>query len=313
MGTIADACAAGDIYFSAEDKDFGDLIDKALSSLELPWEGNHTLVPHSSLGPIFAQESKGFAARFCFDEAMVASSHNVSRDAESYEIAARIARLPAPQGWYEWREHGVSRALWWEQQTDGTLDCLFLCKSGDSVFVAGAIRRWQFGHWRKVCYNVGDVLDFVKMDDEEKNLLLSEYLRFAVCGSALLNLHRAVQVEAQHAAPKLQRARAKRGKLPLLSFNRVKLKLPKPDLTRGEYRGRGHPGVRFHQVIGHLRLLQAGRIEPVFIWVDAFWRGDARLGVILREREVTVRNPWSDSSLKSTPVTSSAESNNLPG
>lgn len=62
--------------------------------------------------------------------------------------------------------------------------------------------------------------------------------------------------------------------------------ITKEALLSEEAQSRLGPGVRKHQVIGHLRVLKCGRVEPVWVWVTAHWRGDASLGVVLRERHV---------------------------
>lgn len=88
---------------------------------------------------------------------------------------------------------------------------------------------------------------------------------------------------------KLQKRRAQRGKLPLLSFNTVRLNLPKEDITsRGTHVQRGS-GVRWHRIIGYWRISRHGDPEAYFIWVPPGERGDKRLGIVLKERHARVR------------------------
>jgi hypothetical protein len=43
--------------------------------------------------------------------------------------------------------------------------------------------------------------------------------------------------------------------------------------------------VRYHDVIGHSREINVGG-EKVLRWIAAFWRGNPRLGVVVKRRDV---------------------------
>ena len=106
----------------------------------------------------------------------------------------------------------------------------------------------------------------------------------------LINTPKAVE-QIEHRWPeKLQRARKKRNKIPLLEFRKILVRIGSPH-TRTVY----HPGNlsqgatdarrRLHQVIGHFRTYTKHHEEkPLVAWVPQHWRGDATLGVVMHER-----------------------------
>lgn len=103
-------------------------------------------------------------------------------------------------------------------------------------------------------------------------------------------------VEVKHDA-KLQKARAKRGKPPLIEYKKCELQIGNAGVRyRNASDVRRQPGEtdaehkkRLHQVIGHFRTYRKGRETPTIAWVPSHWRGDAKLGILVHER--TVRRP----------------------
>lgn len=109
-----------------------------------------------------------------------------------------------------------------------------------------------------------------------------------------LNTPRIVRSTKIEWEPALQKARLKRGKHPLFSFNRITVDLPKADEHNdGAARSKVGDGVRFHGVIGHLRRIERPS-GPTLTWVSPHFRGDARLGVVVKERTVRAGNSDSD-------------------
>jgi hypothetical protein len=108
----------------------------------------------------------------------------------------------------------------------------------------------------------------------------------------LLNTPRVSETKTPTISPKLQRARLRRRKLPLLEFKRVKVLLGAPSIRYpkgaphipGETREERHR--RLHQVTGHFRHYLQGRDKPHVAWVPPHWRGDAQLGVVMHDRRV---------------------------
>lgn len=91
---------------------------------------------------------------------------------------------------------------------------------------------------------------------------------------------------------KLQVARERRGKPPLLEYRRVSLFLGKTRAHSGGGGGGGGGKKAAHRVSGHVRVYRKvyGKDEmrerPLIKFVPEHWRGDAKLGVILHERTV---------------------------
>jgi len=107
----------------------------------------------------------------------------------------------------------------------------------------------------------------------------------------LLNTPRVSETKTHVISPKLQKARLRRRKLPLLEFKRVKVLLgaphiryPKGTSIPGETREERHR--RLHQVTGHFRHYLQGRDKPHVAWVPPHWRGDAQLGVVMHDRHI---------------------------
>jgi hypothetical protein len=106
---------------------------------------------------------------------------------------------------------------------------------------------------------------------------------------------RVCEVRQSEYSPRMQRKREKQGKLPLVEYKRMYLKVGvgKPryvkhandpsELTPGEPTGTHR---RLHSVIGHFRTYTKGRDRPYATFVPQHWRGDPELGVLLRERRV---------------------------
>jgi hypothetical protein len=107
----------------------------------------------------------------------------------------------------------------------------------------------------------------------------------------LLNTPRVSETKTHPISARLQRARLRRRKLPLLEFKRVKVLLgaptiryPKGTNIPGETREERHR--RLHQVTGHFRHYLQGRDKPHVAWVPSHWRGDAQLGVVMHDRRI---------------------------
>ena len=124
---------------------------------------------------------------------------------------------------------------------------------------------------------------------------------FVFCGAyglALLGVNRATEVRVSEPAPKLLKARARRGKEPIVTVSRVKIHLGKPTVryARSEIDAaiRGDAPTRhqaWHMRSAHLRTYRnkrdgTPREKPLVIRVEAYAAGDPALGVVVRERRI---------------------------
>lgn len=106
---------------------------------------------------------------------------------------------------------------------------------------------------------------------------------------AIMNIPGASEESVVKQPERLQRSRLKQGKLPLLEYREVKMK------AGGHHGSSGHQATdgsepafhkRRHHVVGHIRLRHANEPLGEWSWVRPHWRGDATLGIVLKEREV---------------------------
>jgi len=131
---------------------------------------------------------------------------------------------------------------------------------------------------------------------KELDAMVIDSLRDAVYLMFLLSLPRAVEIVPYVPDYKLQRARAKRGRLPILEHKTVKLNLGvavKRSECGGYSEGIGGTGPqkRLHRVLGHIRTYRegvCGREAPRRTWVPSHWRGDASLGVVIHDHHITL-------------------------
>jgi len=244
---------------------------------------NHVAAPHITTAPIIAEDAKAFAERFVFDETIIASTASILKDDESISVAKQHARLPAPVCWFEWSDEGdtlgvlltevdreVSFTLFMENQHYGVIPVM----TGSLPWPSGEPYRYNILHCKDIC---GE-------NNEGYAIYISSTL-FAFC--ALLNISGCTHSKRFDWGDKFQRARKRRGKFPLLSFNQVTVALPKVTERKQDVKcDEGH-GVRRHRVVGYLRISRHGDPEGHFIWVASHWRGDAALGLVLKQRNVT--------------------------
>lgn len=247
------------------------------------------------------------AERFIFTEDAPAVVRDLVRmKALDASLVAKTSRLPAPVVWVEWRgEVNGLRAYKAGALIDSTIPVhlsspgmKYLCivaigEGGKSApaFVLhlpelpvpsenewGGVVKWTLG---------GDLT--IDEAYEEAAIVMQEILSclFLICTPRVCEVRDVVQPR------KLQAAREKRGKPPLIGYKQLTLNIGvgTPRYASG---GGGGGGIgtgeghhkRLHQVIGHFRTYVKNRETPRVSWVPPHLRGDAHLGVLLHERDV---------------------------
>lgn len=258
---------------------------RAVAMLAPPWDGNHVVPAHVALARHAAAEAAGVAERFVLHDDVLCSAVSVLADNESAQIALVHARLPASPLWFEWGGG-------WFGKPGGMLidgddrDFAWVYFDGcreqpPTPLVKG---RWSF---RDSDWGEFEYLDGAPVSDGTAEM--ADYIRIILAVCAFLNIPGAVRYERHACKDRLQRKRSQLGRAPLLSMNHVMHPLPKGAGSRHDKATTMSPGVRRHRVIGYLRISRNGDPEAHFIWVPAYWRGDPALGVVLKEREVSVR------------------------
>ncbi|WP_174514063.1 hypothetical protein [Methylocella tundrae] len=256
----------------------------ACEALRRPWDENHSSPPHPLTVLSIAGEAETKAQLFVFDDAVIESAASILEDYESIDIAKRYARLPASMCWFEWNEDGIRVGALLTDVDDGISFVLF---SKNERYGAIPVLCGEYAfHHGKYKYNVLHCKNINSKANEGYAVYISSKI-FAIC--AFLNIPGAVHSANFRWGDKLQKSRRKRGKAPLLSFNEVKLALPKNSASRKDVTCDMGRGVRWHHVIGYLRISRHGDPEAHYTWVPSVWRGDKSSGVVLKSRNVCVK------------------------
>ena len=123
------------------------------------------------------------------------------------------------------------------------------------------------------------------MRTEMSKLLLEDLMALLF----LITTPRATEVVHQKWSSQLQKARVRRGKVPLVEYKKVTLNIgaPRRIVVTSEHTGPSGPR-RLHQVVGHWRTYLQGRNEPHVTWVPQHWRGDPKLGIVMHDRTVVL-------------------------
>lgn len=117
-------------------------------------------------------------------------------------------------------------------------------------------------------------------DDDMKTLMSGLYvlvlgsIRTALCAMRCVNIGRAEHVPNE----RLQRARKKRGKLPLFSFWTLEIDMPK-SRAHGQDFGGTHAAPRLHLRRGHPREYKPG----LFCWVQPHAVGNKKNGIVHKD------------------------------
>ncbi|WP_267428660.1 hypothetical protein [Methylobacterium sp. GC_Met_2] len=266
---------------------------RAKDALSHGFEINHSVPAHKALADFIAVDAAAAAQRFAIDGVDFDSLQQLGVQVFDTGISPR---LPANKVWIEGpitmthlygEERGLIGALLWQE--DGWIVADYFSDVYGSGYPAPLVsgRVWHHGYrditarceW--FCFqNSG-----LQCQDNGPSLfqelsILTELL------IAALNAPRIVERQEIRWQPALQKARLKRGRHPLLSFNKVKITLPKTSSSYGSTMAHevGN-GVRYHGVLGHLRRIEKP-YGPELTWVRPHFRGDPRLGVVVKERAV---------------------------
>lgn len=268
---------------------------QAKGALDHGFRVNHSAPAHKVLADFIAKDAVLAAQRFTIDGQ---NYNNLQRlGVQVFDTGIR-PRLPASPMWLE-----APLSLDFSSgEMKGHVGCLlredqgwWCCDYFTDIFTPDVVAPWVSGKiWhhgfrdltlRREWYAFEECALNCAVKGDELFDALSNATSLIV---AALNTPRVVQREAVTWQPAIQKARLKRGKHPLLSFNRVKIELPKTSAHHASTMRREQGGgVRFHGVLGHLRRIEKP-YGPELTWVSPHFRGDARLGVVVKERQVKV-------------------------
>ena len=283
--TIAEdviACAANSAFGR---RTFGRISDALLP----PWEGNHVPLVHPAVGELLADDIKGrYTPIYSFDagacgavEALV-SLRNPQRRA----LAIEMAQPPADRFWFELKNYAL-----YAEKTEGGLVVDLICRLSTCdipilwtqfdfsyIDLSAAHKAHQTYYYEVRRYkHFGNVTP--RFDDLEDLLALK---LAALC--AFLAVGGATVTVPERRPVKVGRGAAQKT-IGFLTVGKTRLALPAGCAVRASGERRG-PGVRFHDVRGHYREVSVGG-QKMLRFIAAFWRGNPRLGIVVKPRQVT--------------------------
>ena len=218
------------------------------------------------------------------------------------EMVMRSVRLPSDLVWVEYRATSDSRAgVLFVQEELGVIRSLVvygLEGAGSEIVYAVTFPQglpMRSGEMSVNSHSVSDDPEHpsnTKGGDRDLKVILQETL-FALF---LLQQPKVYTDEVREPSPRLQKKRLQAGRERLPTYRSVTLHLgPVPrrgtslEQTVGqvlEGQGRRH---RYHHVLGHFRMYNRDSAEPKVVWIEPYFRGDPELGIVNRERRVTVK------------------------
>jgi hypothetical protein len=278
-----------------------EIVQHCIENLRQPWEGNHVVLPHRSLGPVYAAEAERRSVaiyHFSADAKSAANAIGESRRRAQYVIDT--ARPPGPRCFFEWQNHErgyehLAHGIY----TEGDGKHYRFVRWGDDI--NDRLSRptpWAWGYFSLYAWHgyIEFPQEWPQSPDRDR---VTEALQYETCKEVALFW----AFLASTGATVIERTPAPRGSskdhkgrgagAAILSFNRVRLRLPRGLIARNEtvHWERG-VGVRRHEVRAHPAYYWTGPRENrnlVVRWVAAYWRGNARLGLVLKARDVEAK------------------------
>jgi len=195
-------------------------------------------------------------------------------------------RMPAAAIWVEWPEGALRVGALFDCAPNGRIAVIVVAggeRQTPGIIFAGTLDALPM-EAQSPAIHLGYVAP--KISAEYFECALVE----ALCGLFFLEQPRLISSEPVSWGAKLQRAREKRGTIPLLEYRRITIKI-------WAEKKAGHGGAAialgstvaggrrpYHQVTGHFRVIRRETPDVRAIWIDPFFRGDPAVGVLLRER-----------------------------
>lgn len=252
-----------------------------------------------SLDPKEAQKT---ALRIVYDDKLsdLASELHNSGQITSPTVQ-RIVKLPQRVTWIEWpdimrhpgrqveTECRVGMLL--EQTATGIALLCFMKMEGKLVLIAGGSvynLPNENGQASKLDLKYADL--GINLETHQE---IQAYLATATYGLVISSIPKAIEVELVTPPEKVNRARLKKHKEPIVEFKRIRIKLLEKRKQRRATMsgGSGEPtGKRaWHIVEGHFRPVKfgPGHQDVRIQWVEEYERGDPALGIILKEKRIT--------------------------
>lgn len=222
---------------------------------------------HDVLKMVADALQKKLPETICFDAGNTAFFYGM-------KVITDLLKMPYDSMWVEYD-------VTFDYQETKKFGCLLLAANGSLKF--GYVFDWSFKKW---WYQAGwfqcDDESFMALtsNNEQNTEIINNHSHIIRVFLSALNCTNVVQVESPVKA-KLQKARKKRGKLPLYSFWTLHVNLDK-DSTKSQSNGGTHASPRLHLRRGHARKYAPGK----YCWVRACAVGSKQNGMVHKEYAV---------------------------
>ena len=279
-------------------------------------KNNFDAIIRSQLAPIGTDPSraKSYAEQFVFDEEVPAVVGDLVRGGHvDLDMICSMSHLPSDSTWMEWpitindaigcrfgvlivkdcmrmgelRRPGAFFIM--RTQKDGLVGCFGAIAMPFPMDMGAKVLAIPF--WKDWCVK----------DDDERSLPddiakdAKSFVWDVIDGLFLIMTPRVCEIRHSDFSGKLNRRRIASGRLPLVEYKKMVLKvgIGQPRYVRSaggpaplvaDHREGSHK--RLHRVIGHFRTYRANRETAKVSFVPQHWRGDAELGVVLHTRHV---------------------------
>lgn len=262
------------------------------------------------------------AQRIVFDEDLYGVLREmVDAGQLDFHLVCRHARMPAGRLWLEWKNMFTSRG--------GLIDfgTLILPKKDEPgrmlcIVLNNAHGGPTNGDVRVTCAFLADAPPYQQGIKQQAQLLwtftdgrhdYNEALYKEMAGIVTRTLAFALFLlqqpkiidssDVQHAS-KINKKRAARGKRPLIAYQRITMKFGVLGSRIGQAVRVGSGGSaggniregagdkrtqRYHYVLGHFRTIHRGEENEIIRWIEPYYKGDASKGVLIRERNLSLR------------------------
>lgn len=213
------------------------------------------------------------------------------------EVVLQTVRMPCPAIWVEWPHMDVRFGVLLDQgsQVDGPVAVTIVSgkrNSACTILYAGTLTSLPVVAGAAPVAHLGFSAMGPVSAPQTQEFFISTVVEALFAVFLLQQPKVIVQQKVQH-SPALQKARFKHQRLPLLEYRRVHV-LVGQTATPAIGERSGQPGgyvgstgrKRYHRVLGHFRVYGRETPTPKACWVEPFFRGDPKLGILLHERNL---------------------------
>lgn len=247
---------------------------------------------HPALGSVIAAEARSKASIYRFNEEAALMAEKILGSHRRFIIQTQNCHAPHPTMFIEWPSGEMTGGFLTEgDRDDCKITVFYMWPSGQiRMMVQGQLDITECAVKRFKNVSILGFRKMAELDEGRAADILFVSVRWIVAAWAFIALQGSA-VTVTGSLTREGRIARRRGKPFALgaidSFNTVTLR-PMHALREAELRERRGPGVRYHQVRGHLKTVTVGQ-QRMLRWIIAYYRGNPKLGVVIRQTNVTLR------------------------